>query len=179
MSRWLLPAAAGLAAGALLFLRYRAAAKRKNLELITQRMAQKLEDSETTGAIISFFADNGMFTSLSARETADILARDDEDGEKLAAGIRMAVAKKVLAPNPPVEALTLIPVLGKSADAVADAIIASLGDAPKRGCILVLQGLSGTGKGTTVAKLQATLPKCVSWSNGNVFRSLTLLAVTK
>ena len=46
------------------------------------------------------------------------------------------------------------------------------------GCVLVLQGLSGTGKGTTVAKLQAALPSCVSWSNGNVFRSLTLLAVT-
>ena len=87
-------------------------------------MAQKLEDSETTGAIISFFADNGMFTSAERHgETADILARDDEDGEKLAAGIRMAVAKKVLHPTP-VEALTLIPVLGKSADAV-DAIIAS------------------------------------------------------
>ena len=77
------------------------------------------------------------------------------------------------------QVLVLLALLGKSADAVADAIIASLGDAPKRGCILVLQGLSGTGKGTTVAKLQATLPKCVSWSNGNVFRSLTLLAVTK
>jgi len=43
----------------------------------------------------------------------------------------------------------------------------------------VLQGLSGTGKGTTVDKLKAKLPKAVTWSNGNVFRSLTLLAVTK
>jgi len=44
--------------------------------------------------------------------------------------------------------------------------------------VLVLQGLSGTGKGTTVAKLQEVLPRAVSWSNGNVFRSLTLLSVT-
>jgi len=29
-----------------------------------------------------------------------------------------------------------------------------------------------------VAKLQERLPNCVSWSNGNIFRSLTLLAVT-
>jgi len=43
----------------------------------------------------------------------------------------------------------------------------------------VLQGLSGTGKGTTVAKLQQQLPRCTAWSNGNVFRSLTLLAVTR
>ena len=45
--------------------------------------------------------------------------------------------------------------------------------------VRVLQGLSGTGKGTTVDKLKAKLPKAVAWSNGNVFRSLTLLAVTR
>ena len=28
-------------------------------------------------------------------------------------------------------------------------------------------------------KLKAKLPKAVAWSNGNVFRSLTLLAVTR
>lgn len=33
--------------------------------------------------------------------------------------------------------------------------------------VLVLQGLSGTGKGTTVAKLQALLPRASTWSNGN------------
>merc|ERR1711924_334340 len=54
----------------------------------------------------------------------------------------------------------------------------ALGDAPSKGCVMVLQGLSGTGKGTTVAKLQEKLPKAQTWSNGNVFRSLTLLAVT-
>jgi hypothetical protein len=91
----------------------------------------------------------------------------------------MAVGKGVLAADPPVEPLTTIDVLGKTADAVANAIIAKLGDAPQKGCVFILQGLSGTGKGTTVAKLQSTLPKAVAWSNGNVFRSLTLLAVTK
>jgi len=44
--------------------------------------------------------------------------------------------------------------------------------------VIVLQGLSGTGKGTTVTKLQKMLPRAVCWSNGNVFRALTLLAVT-
>lgn len=33
-------------------------------------------------------------------------------------------------------------------------------------------------KGTTAALLAKTLPNCVTWSNGNLFRSLTLLAVT-
>ena len=31
-------------------------------------------------------------------------------------------------------------------------------------------GLSGTGKGTTVAKLSEKLPNVTCWSNGNVFR---------
>merc|ERR1712039_346337 len=43
---------------------------------------------------------------------------------------------------------------------------------------MTLQGLSGTGKGTTVAMITEQLPNCVTWSNGNVFRSLTLLART-
>jgi hypothetical protein len=42
----------------------------------------------------------------------------------------------------------------------------------------VLVGLSGTGKGTTGDILKKRLPNCVTWSNGNVFRSLTLLAAT-
>ena len=41
-----------------------------------------------------------------------------------------------------------------------------------------LAGLSGTGKGTTVALLKKKLANATTWSNGNVFRSLTLLAVT-
>merc|ERR1712153_232704 len=57
-------------------------------------------------------------------------------------------------------------------------IIAALGDAPSKGCVLILQGLSGTGKGTTVAKLKEKLPRAQTWSNGNIFRSITLLAVT-
>lgn len=44
--------------------------------------------------------------------------------------------------------------------------------------VLVLVGLSGTGKGTTVDILKKKLPNTTSWSNGNVFRSLTLLAAT-
>ena len=91
----------------------------------------------------------------------------------------MAVEKGVLPASPPVEPVTKIDVLGKSADQVAGEIISGLGDAPAAGCVLVLQGLSGTGKGTTVDKLKAKLPKAVAWSNGNVFRSLTLLAVTR
>lgn len=90
----------------------------------------------------------------------------------------LRVPTKVLESNPPVEPKMAIDVLGKSADEVAAEIIAALGPAASSGCVLVLEGLSGTGKGTTVAKLQAMLPRAVCWSNGNIFRALTLLAVT-
>ena len=88
------------------------------------------------------------------------------------------MSKGVLEEAPSVEPTRKIDVLGKSADAVAEEIIGALGSAAKSGCILVLTGLSGTGKGTTVSKLQAALPNAASWSNGNIFRALTLLAVT-
>ena len=107
-----------------------------------------------------------------------IQARDDEDGDKLAAGIKAAIQRGALQPDPPVEPTCRIEVMGKSADAVAAEIIQKLGRAPSTGCVLILQGLSGTGKGTTVSKLEAALPRAVCWSNGNVFRSLTLLAVS-
>jgi cytidylate kinase len=45
--------------------------------------------------------------------------------------------------------------------------------------VIVLHGFSGTGKGTTVAELQQKLPNTLTWSNGNLFRSMTLLAGAK
>merc|ERR1719197_1527862 len=104
--------------------------------------------------------------------------RDDEDGVKLQAGINIAISKGVLSSDVKVEPITKVSVTGKSPDEVAGEIIKVLGDAPQKGCVMTLQGLSGTGKGTTVAKLQEKLPNAQTWSNGNIFRSLTLLAVT-
>ena len=135
-------------------------------------------DSTTTNAIIKAFAQHPTFISCASHETSDIMARDAEDGEKLAIGIRKGIDKGVLAANVVVEPTCHIDVLGKSADAVCAEIVKKLGAAPEQGCVLTLQGLSGTGKGTTVDKLKTILPKAVTWSNGNVFRSLTLLAVT-
>ena len=136
-------------------------------------------DDATSNAIIQAFTGDAAFEAFAKAEMDDILKRDAEDDEKLAAGIAMAVKKGVLAANPVVEALRKVDVLGKSADTVSREIISALGDAPSQGCVLVLQGLSGTGKGTTVSKLTQALPRCTAWSNGNVFRSITLLAVTR
>ena len=136
-------------------------------------------DASTTSAIFVAFSADAKFLALASAETKDILARDQEDADKLAAGVQLAVDKGVLSADPPVEPTTQIDVLGKSPDEVAEEIINKLGESAANGCVMVLQGLSGTGKGTTVALLQKKLPNAVTWSNGNVFRSLTLLGVTR
>ena len=134
-------------------------------------------DATATSAIIEAFGSLPSFVGFAKAETADILARDAEDSEKLAAGIAHAVSTGVLLANPAVEPTTTIDVLGKSVNEVTSAITKALGDAPSAGCIFVLSGLSGTGKGTVVAKLQQTLPRAIAWSNGNVFRAITLLVL--
>jgi len=137
-------------------------------------------DDVTSSVVIHALKSSAEFKAFAREEMEGILARDEEDDQKLAEGIKMAVSKGAVPPTEelPLEPLQKIDVLGKSADAVAAEIVSALGDAPKHGCVLVLQGLSGTGKGTTVAKLQALLPRASTWSNGNVFRAITLLAVT-
>lgn len=138
----------------------------------------KKQNSETSQAILEAYAADPLFQKVSDRLCAEIMKRDQEDGDKLGKGIQMAVDKGVLPKDVQVEPTTKVRVTGKSADVVASEIIAALGDAPSKGCVMVLQGLSGTGKGTTVAKLSEKLPNAQTWSNGNIFRSLTVLAVT-
>jgi hypothetical protein len=136
------------------------------------------QNSLTSNAIMAIFENVKEFIAVADRETKSILKRDAEDGEKLAEGIQIAIKKNVIPHEVKVEKINKIDVMGKSADAVAAEIIMDLGKAATTGCILILQGLSGTGKGTTVEVLKAKLPRAVAWSNGNLFRALTLLATT-
>lgn len=138
----------------------------------------KKGDAGTSSAVMEAYKDNAKFKELSDRLCKEIQQRDDEDGVKLEAGVQIAINKGVLSKDVVVEKITKVSVTGKSPDQVADEIIKVLGDAPSKGCIMTLQGLSGTGKGTTVAKLKEKLPRAETWSNGNLFRSYTLLAVT-
>ena len=138
------------------------------------------QDHSTSAAIISGLEGDGDFESFATAQGDAIIKRDAEDDDKLAAGIQISVDAGVLPKleEPPV--YTKIDVLGKSPAEVCAVIKNAVGeDAANAGCIVVLCGLSGTGKGTTVEQLiKNTLPNAVSWSNGNVFRSLTLLAAT-
>lgn len=137
-----------------------------------------LQDSVTSTAIIDAYTHDEAFRKVSERLCKEIIDRDNEDGEKLQKGIQYAIDKGVLPAKVDVEPTTKVTVSGKTAVEVADEIIKALGDAPSKGCVMTLQGLSGTGKGTTVAMLKEKLPNAQTWSNGNAFRSLTLLAVT-
>ena len=133
------------------------------------------QDDVTSTAVVKFLTGNDGFVALSKKEGDLIVQRDKEDDAKLAVGIDIAVKKGVLPEKPDVSEVKKINVVGKTADAVAEELQGHLGD-KKEGLVLVIQGLSGTGKGTTTAKIQAALPSCVTWSNGNVFRTLTMLA---
>eukprot|EP00581_Thalassiosira_minuscula_P005189 CAMPEP_0183737966 /NCGR_PEP_ID=MMETSP0737-20130205/53501_1 /TAXON_ID=385413 /ORGANISM="Thalassiosira miniscula, Strain CCMP1093" /LENGTH=336 /DNA_ID=CAMNT_0025972389 /DNA_START=380 /DNA_END=1390 /DNA_ORIENTATION=- len=139
------------------------------------------QNATTTNAIIEHYATNPEFLALSKSEGDGILQRDDEDASKLQKGIDIAKEKGVLDPDFVPEEYISIDVLGKSPGEVADEILGSVKKGGDGGGVVVLCGLSGTGKGTTVATLKEKLEKekqVVCWSNGNIFRSVTLLAVT-
>ncbi|ORC89609.1 uncharacterized protein TM35_000111430 [Trypanosoma theileri] len=137
----------------------------------------RLQDDVCSAAALRLLRHLDAFKKLAASEGADIIRRDAEDAEKLNAGIKIARAKGVLADNPNVPQPTRIQVAGMTAQEVTQEILRKL--PTKVGNVIVMQGLSGTGKGTTVEKLQKQLPKCVTWSNGNVFRSYTYLCHEK
>lgn len=138
----------------------------------------KRADDRTTDAIIALFGGDERFEYASAVSTRLTQERDALDADKLSKGIAHSVSRGVLEKYPPVEPVSKINVTGKTADQVADEIITLCGpDDASAGRVIVITGLSGTGKGSTTAKLAAKLPRSMTWSNGNLFRCLTALAV--
>lgn len=145
----------------------------------------KEQNASTSNAIIEQYQENPLFTKLATFEGNATLSRDKEDDVKLAKGIRFAQQKGVLDPKYKPEPYITIDVLGKTPDQVASQIMESVestSSKKKKGSVIVLCGLSGTGKGTTVSNLREKMEgaghKVVTWSNGNIFRSVTLLAAT-
>lgn len=142
------------------------------------------QDDVATAAALDFFISNSKFAYLAEAETKDILDRDAKDASALREGIKFAQLKGVLPKITP-PSYTKINVLGKTGEEVAKEILeVNIGEAKcKSGCVVVLVGLSGTGKGTTVSKMREQLAAkncvAVTWSNGNAFRCLTLLACEK
>ena len=155
-----------------------------------------LQNAETSSAVIQIFRDNAAFAKLAQFEGDLTEARDKEDDDKLQTGIDIARAKGVIDPNLVPAPYTAIDVLGQTPEQVADRILSSVQEqtaqnqnssssttsssSSSAGYVIVIVGRSGTGKGTTVAqlvdKVAARGQAVVTWSNGNVFRALTLLA---
>lgn len=156
------------------------------LELLTK------QNAETSNALIENLGSSEAFHFLSNKEQELTMNRDNEDAIKLEKGIEFAKSKNVLDPNYVPQPYVQIDVLGKTPVMVVGEILdkikkddtsSSGGDDSKQGSVVALCGLSGTGKGTTVSTLRKKLEddegkQVVTWSNGNIFRSVTLLAVT-
>ncbi|CCD16667.1 unnamed protein product [Trypanosoma congolense IL3000] len=126
-------------------------------------------------AVIAFLRDDEKFKQLSSSEGLALIRRDKEDSIKLEEGIEIAMRRGTLRRTgaPPPAPLRRIDMSAKTTQEAVEEIMAELPG--KKGNVIIVQGLSGTGKGTTVRALQQALPQCVTWSNGNVFRSYTHL----
>jgi cytidylate kinase len=149
------------------------------------------QNAETSNAIIAHWKDSDAFLALAKAEGDLTMQRDEEDAINLQKGIDFAKSKGVIDPNYVSQPYVSLDVLGKTPATVAEEILTAIkGDSNSNnsetnndGSVIVLCGLSGTGKGTTVSILSHKLEadegkKVVTWSNGNIFRSVTLLAVT-
>lgn len=133
-------------------------------------------DDKSSSLAIDLLGGHPHFERLSAKEAERLVRRDSEDVEKLERGIRLATEKGILDPLDGDKRYRKVSVLGKSADEVAREVMdfTEFSDS-NDGELVVVDGLSGTGKGTTVSKLVQIMPNGISWSNGDVFRSLTYL----
>ena len=144
------------------------------------------QNAETSNALIEYFTSSRSadFVKLAEYEGDLTARRDQEDDDKLAKGIEFAKEKGVIDPRFVPQPYVEIDVLGKSPQQVADQILQqTIHTKDAESGVIVLVGLSGTGKGTTVAQLRQKLQdeqgkQVVTWSNGNIFRSVTLLAAT-
>lgn len=134
-------------------------------------------DDKAINALVSWFECDGTFQMLACKQFEEILQQDKEESVRAAAGLRMAVARGLIPAKPEVEPAFSIDVSQYLADEVAAMVIQELGDATEQGRVLVVNGLDGTGKTTLINKLRKILPRTVCWSDDNLFRALTLLAL--
>jgi hypothetical protein len=108
----------------------------------------QLQNATTSNAIIDHYASNASFQKLAKFEGDSTIQRDKEDDNKLAKGIAFAQQKGVLDPKHVPQPYTEIDVLGKTPEDVATTIMDQISNTRTegKGSVIVLCGLSGTGK---------------------------------
>ena len=111
------------------------------------------QNAETSNAVQQLYTGSASFEKLAKYEGDLTMQRDKEDDEKLVAGIDFAKKKGVIDPNFVPEPYVRIDVLGQTPSQVAGTILEHVRTG-KESSVIVLVGLSGTGKGTTVSKLR-------------------------
>ena len=159
---------------------YRQQYPKRAAKVISYALLQQ-QNAETSAALIDLYNRSPSFAKLAQQEGDLIRQRDAEDEAKLAVGIEFAKKKGVIDPAFVPEPYVSIDVLGKTPSDVAQIILHHVGNDHQHN-VVVLVGLSGTGKGTTTTVLRQALQDqnrtVVTWSNGNIFRAVTLLAAT-
>ena len=124
----------------------------------------KEQNASTSNAIIEHLKENPSFQRLAKFEGDSTVKRDNEDDSKLAKGIAFAQQKGVLDPKHVPQPYTQIDVLGKTPEEVATTIITQVQEKSKetnktKGSVVVLCGLSGTGKVSRQLWLQLQLER--------------------
>jgi hypothetical protein len=110
------------------------------------------QSAATSNALMDHWLGSTDFQKLAKYEGDMTVARDNEDGEKLQIGIDYAKQKGVIDPDFVPEPYVKIDVLGKTPAQVADEIIAIVQKKQSEGgSVIVLCGLSGTGKVRTLS----------------------------
>ena len=104
------------------------------------------QSADTSNALIDYWSASPKFQNLAQYEGNMTKARDDEDASKLQVGIDFAKSKGVIDPDFKPEPYVEIDVLGKTPTDVANEIISHCGTQNGSGSVIVLCGLSGTGK---------------------------------
>ena len=104
------------------------------------------QDASTSGAIIDALKGDAGFGKLSTFEGDAIVARETRRTPRSCKRASTRPSPPAFAQANPPPTYQVIDVLGKTPDDVCDAILKHMGDAANKGGVVVLCGLSGTGR---------------------------------
>ncbi len=140
-----------------------------------EHILSRLEPAVRSEWVISRLRRNSDFEDLCLEVESELLARDQADEVLLATGVEYAMQNGELPAKPAEISWTQLSIDGKNPDEVAREVDALAHRYTKEVRVIAISGMSGVGKGTTVAALTRLDPWYTSWSNGDVFRFIAWL----